>query len=153
MHYEPVRLLLADDDKDDCFLFREAVEELSLSTQLSIVYDGQQLMDMLYQENLPLPDLLFLDLNMPRKNGFECLAEIKQHKRLRHIPVVIYSTSSQIDIINLLYKNGAQYYLQKPNEFALLRSAILRVLIMLMENNFTQPPQETFVLLPLSVMP
>ncbi|MBC8110037.1 MAG: response regulator [Verrucomicrobia bacterium] len=88
-----LNLLLADDDKDDRFFFEEALEELQVSIHLTTVNDGEQLTQLLIQQmtKLPnqLPDVLFLDLNMPRKNGFECLAEIKRTKKLQHLPVII----------------------------------------------------------------
>jgi len=86
----PLNLLLADDDWDDCALFREALEELPIAAKLNIVHDGVQLMQLLHQNERILPDVLYLDLNMPRKNGFACLAEIKHNKRLSQLPVIIF---------------------------------------------------------------
>jgi CheY-like chemotaxis protein len=77
MAADELRVLLADDDADDCLFFKEALEELPLSTSLTIVNDGDQLMKWLLKNTSRLPHVLFLDLNMPRKNGFECLTEIR----------------------------------------------------------------------------
>src|SRR5690348_3605911 len=91
-------ILLADDDGDDCYLFGDVLNEFDSPTTLTIVRDGEQLMDWLGRN--PMPDLLFLDLNMPRKNGFECLSEIKASATLASLPVIVLSTSSEPDIID-----------------------------------------------------
>ena len=110
------QIILADDDLDDCMFFEEALNEFPLSIHLSIIHNGEKLMQHLLNKSEILPDLLFLDLNMPRKNGFECLAEIKQNEKLKHLPVIIISTSMVKDVVNLLYKNGALYFIRKPGE-------------------------------------
>src|SRR4051812_38109776 len=111
-HYN---LLLADDDEDDCAFFKEALDELSLPVSLVVVNDGVQLMDYLAANSSNnLPDMLFLDLNMPRKNGHECLKEIKEIEKLHTLPVIIFSTSLDIEIVDLMYKKGATYYIRKP---------------------------------------
>ena len=77
MNSEQLNILLADDDTDDCIFFKKALDELTLPTNLVAVHDGEQLMHLLTNDTNPLPHILYLDLNMPRKNGFECLSEIK----------------------------------------------------------------------------
>ncbi|MES2592595.1 MAG: response regulator [Bacteroidota bacterium] len=106
-------ILLADDDKDDCFFFKKALKELPFVPKLSIASDGERLMTYLAENSDKLPDVLFLDINMPRKNGIECLTEIKLNSKLKDIPVIIYSTSAHDDIADMLYEKGAHYYLQK----------------------------------------
>ena len=89
----PLQLLLADDDEDDCFFFEGALAELETITELTTVHDGEQLMRRLTGlASTDLPYALFLDLNMPRKNGFECLLEIKEDPALNRLPVIILST-------------------------------------------------------------
>ncbi|MBC7868181.1 MAG: response regulator [Gloeobacteraceae cyanobacterium ES-bin-316] len=139
-------IILADDDLDDCLLFEDALDEYPLAMRLSIFHHGEQLMQQLGNKTEPLPDLLFLDLNMPRKTGFECLAEIKQDERLKQLPVIILSTSFQKDVVNLLYSNGAQYFIRKPNEFSQLREVIHQALSNMIQTNLSQPPKEKFVL-------
>ena len=139
-------ILLADDDKDDQLLFKEALEELSLATHLEIVQNGEQLMQLLNDEKEQLPDILFLDLNMPRKNGFICLSEIKRTEKLKRLPVIIFTTSYEPEIVNLLYKKGAQYYIRKPNEFEQLKKLIFQGLILTGQKDMPQPPRENFVL-------
>jgi CheY-like chemotaxis protein len=144
---KPLNILLADDDTDDCSFFKEAVEELLLSTQLTAVNDGEQLMQLLTNETNELPDVLFLDLNMPRKNGFECLSEIKGNQKLRQLPVIIFSTSFEQEVVNLLYKNGAQYFIRKPSEFSQFKKIIHQTFItLIIPQNILQPTRENFVL-------
>ena len=146
MNLQHINILLADDDSDDCLLFKEALEELPLSASLTVVNDGEQLMQLLLKENDGLPHVLFLDLNMPRKNGFECLSEIKLHPKLNPLTVIIFSTSFEPDIVNQLYKNGAHYYIRKPVEFCKLKNVIHQALILLSQENTSQPDPEHFVL-------
>lgn len=140
-----IQLLLADDDKDDCDLFKEALDELPVTADLLMVHDGEQLMQLLSKKD-PLPQMLFLDLNMPRKNGFECLSEIKKNDLLKDLPVIIFSTSYDSDIVNLLYTTGAHYYISKPNEFDKLKDVIQRALSSVVQNHTKPPGREQFEL-------
>lgn len=142
-------LLLADDDEDDCDFFKEALEELNLSTSLVTVNDGVQLMDFLAESGTEnLPDILFLDLNMPRKNGLECLTEIKQKEEYKNLPVIIFSTSLDRDIVDLVYEKGAFHYIRKPGEFSKLKKVIGSALSIVPESNLKQPLRENFILQP-----
>jgi len=129
-----LNILLADDDIDDCLFFREALTELLPANNFNAVHDGEQLMEMLTNEKNKLPDVLFLDLNMPRKNGFECLMEIKQHEKLKGLPVVIFSTSGSHDNMSILFKTGADVYIRKPGSLAQLVRIINHALPMATEN-------------------
>src|ERR1039457_5741545 len=91
--HTPLNILLADDDADDRFLFEKALKEIPITTHLTTVHDGDQLINYLSENSEHLPDLLFLDLSMPRKTGFECLSEIKENKKLNDLPVIMFSTS------------------------------------------------------------
>jgi CheY-like chemotaxis protein len=142
----PLNILLADDDTDDCIFFEEALKELLFSTHLTSVHDGEQLMQQLLNETNELPDVLFLDLNMPRKNGSECLSEIKHSKKLNQLPVIIFSTSLEQAVVNLLYKNGAQYFIHKPTEFRKFTKIIHQTLGLITQGNISQPTRENFVL-------
>ncbi len=139
-------ILLADDDTDDCAFFEEALAELTISTKLTAVHDGEKLMQLLNEATGKLPHILFLDLNMPRKNGFECLAEIKLNKKLKLLPVIILSTSYEQEVVNLLFQNGAQYFIRKPSAFAQFKKIILHVLTLITEQHVKQPAKEHFVL-------
>lgn len=141
----PLHIFLADDDVDDCLLFQEALDELSLGVQLFTVHDGEQLMDQLIKSNDALPDIIYLDLNMPRKNGFACLHEIKNDETLKSTPVIIFSTSFDQANADLLYKNGAHYYICKPTEFSQLKKVIHSSVQLILEDP-SQPPKEKFLL-------
>lgn len=118
-------ILLADDDNDDCLLFKEALEELRLPAKLTCVHNGEQLMQLLNKHEY-LPSLLFLDVNMPVKNGFASLTEIKSDEILKSIPVIIFSTSLEPNKMQWLYENGAQQCLIKPNKFSQLKDLIFK---------------------------
>ncbi len=139
-------ILLADDDMDDCLFFREALEALPLSTRLTVVNDGEELMQLLSNKGENLPDALFLDLNMPRKNGFQCLTEIKNNGRLNKIPVVIISTSLDRTVADRLYQNGASYYIRKPIRFSNLQELIAMAIRLIKKENMPLHEKENFVL-------
>jgi CheY-like chemotaxis protein len=123
MSTHAIQVLLADDDPDDCLLFQDALLELPVPASLSTVNDGEQLMRRIIDDRKS-PDLIFLDLNMPRKNGFECLVDLKAHEHGSKIPVIIFSTSFNPEIVRLLHLNGARHYIRKPSEFESLKSLI-----------------------------
>jgi CheY-like chemotaxis protein len=141
-------LLLADDDIDDCLLFQEALEDLPLEAALDTVNDGVQLMTFLSANSDNLPDFLFLDLNMPRKSGFECLSEIKLIDNFKQLPVIIFSTSLNHDIVNLLYDSGAHYYICKPSNFSALKKVILKTITLIVDNDSSQPTKDKFIIQP-----
>jgi len=147
MNIKQLNILYADDDTDDCHFFKEALDELRLSTHHSAVHDGEQLMQYLADETIELPHVLFLDLNMPRKNGTECLSEIKSDARMKELTVIIFSTSFEQAEVNQLYKDGAHFYIHKPSDFTLFKKIIKRAFISLIaQKNISQPAKENFVL-------
>lgn len=148
MNKQIYNLLLADDDEDDCTFFKEALDDLSVPVNLVTVNDGVELMNHLAVEVSDLPDLLFLDLNMPRKNGHECLAEIKKMDQLKNLPVIIFSTSLDTEIVNKMYEKGALYFIRKPGDFSKLKQVIGNALKVTAENNFKKPERENFILQP-----
>ncbi|WP_318345733.1 response regulator [Flagellimonas baculiformis] len=123
-----LNIALADDDEDDRLFFQEAIEEISVRTKLSLFQNGKELMDYLNLPNVILPNLIFLDLNMPIKNGMQCLKEIRLNPILNPISIAIYSTSSSEKDIEETFVNGANIYLNKPNNFSKLRESIEKVL-------------------------
>ncbi|WP_026809202.1 response regulator [Arenibacter latericius] len=139
-------ILLTDDDPDDCMFFREALEELLLPAQLTFVNDGEKLLKSLLNTAINPPDILFLDLNMPNKNGFDCLKEIKSNEKLKRIPVVIISTSYDATVAAELYGIGASYYIQKPIGFSQLQDLIFRAINLVTNKNITKPDKVDFLL-------
>ncbi len=119
-----ISILLADDDEDDCILFKEAIRQVPMVTKLVIVRDGRKLMETLHKTNYELPDVVFMDLSMPIKDGFECMSEIRYSDALRHLPVVILSTHTNPNIITQIYKAGANHYVRKPSKFSDLKERI-----------------------------
>ncbi|WP_405291875.1 response regulator [Algibacter sp. Ld11] len=123
-----MNIVLADDDADDRFLFDEAISEIDVKTKLSLFNDGKALMDYLVLPDTVLPEIVFLDLNMPIKNGMQCLKEIRANETLKELCVAIYSTSSSEEDIENTFINGANVYINKPNSFTALKKAIDKVL-------------------------
>lgn len=119
-------VFLADDDDDDCVLFEDVLKELSLPCNLTIANNGEQLMEKL-NSHIFLPDIIFLDLNMPLKTGFECLKEIRSEERFKNLPIVVFSTSAQPSAVDELYKLGATLYIRKPSTYSLLQERIKKI--------------------------
>lgn len=121
----PSRILLADDDADDRELFEEALSDVHPSAVLTTAQDGEELMFIL--RNYHKPDLLFLDLNMPRKNGKECLHEIVKTPELRNIPIIVYSTSVNPVDIEETFSLGAKLFFRKPNSYEDLKRNVAEI--------------------------
>lgn len=124
----PLRILLADDDHDDTFLFQEALNQIPIGTTLSVAENGVELLQILKDTNNK-PDIIFLDMNMPVKNGLECLEEIRGTEGYEHVPIVILSTSVAQYLWESAYRNGANLYIQKPNSFNGLIEIIKKCLL------------------------
>jgi CheY-like chemotaxis protein len=135
MYSKPLNILLADDDIDDCSFFELALSELALPTHLITIYDGEELMKYLLKNKTHLPDILFLDLSMPRKNGFECLYDIKENKHLKKLPIVIFTTafilnkSYEDELIKRLNLMGASNFLAKRGDFSQRKLSIHQAII------------------------
>ncbi len=121
---KPIIILMADDDSDDRMLVKDAFDESRLNNDLHFVEDGEQLIDYLYRrgnfthlKGQPYPGLILLDLNMPKKDGREALAEIKSDPDLRRIPIVILTTSRAEEDILRTYDLGANSFITKPVTF------------------------------------
>ena len=124
---ESLNIILADDEDNDRLFFIDALKELKIKTIIHTVNDGVELMEYLNNEDNILPQLIFLDLNMPRKNGFECLKEIKGNYKLNDIAIAIFSTSMSENDIEQTLMNGANVYINKPNSFDELKQALTKV--------------------------
>jgi CheY-like chemotaxis protein len=120
-------VLLAEDDEEDVVLFKTVLSELNQDIIVTVAADGNLLMAILKQATL-LPEMIFLDLNMPHKNGFECLSEIKDNEKWNSIKIVILSTSSQPQQIETAYKGGADLYLAKPVSYTHFKNMVEKCL-------------------------
>lgn len=143
-----LHILLADDDIDDCDLFKEALDELAIATSFTLVHNGMQLLNYLTSEAKNYPDILFLDLNMPRKSGLECIKEIKSSIKISSIPIVIYSTSYNTHVVDQLYNLGANYYIQKPSSYTYLKKVINEAIQLISKDSTIQNTRANFVIKP-----
>lgn len=143
--FQTQHIFVADDDEDDRKLFEEVVKDLPYLVHLTMARDGDETIKVLLQLT-HLPDVLFLDLNMPIKNGLDCLNEIKKNSKIKSIPVIIFSTSSYPGAINQVYDAGAHLYIRKPNDFLNFKRSIQYVLSIRWRGNISQPPKDEFVL-------
>lgn len=138
----PLNVLLAEDDLDDQVFFEKALSELPISTKLTTVKDGEELMQYLSANsgNASSTDILFLDLSMPCKTGVECLIEIKENSELKDLQVVMFTCSFtscihfEQNLINTLERIGADGFIRKPESFDQLKNTIEATLSRLIVN-------------------
>ena len=124
MQTDYIHIILADDDEDDRLFFTDAFSELKINTKVNTFNDGVELMNYLNSDDAILPQVLFLDLNMPKKNGLECLVEIKSNNKFEDIAIAIYSTSSSEEHIEETFVKGANIYIKKPSDFEMLKKVL-----------------------------
>ncbi len=146
MTTEFINICLADDDEDDRLFFIEAFDELKINTKVSTFNDGVELMNYLNDDDSILPNVLFLDLNMPKKNGVECLLEIKKNEKLNDIAIAIYSTSSSEEHIEETFVNGANIYIKKPNDFEQLKKILSEVVTLNWQYHTSGLNKENFLM-------
>lgn len=136
-------IFYAEDDPEDQQLFRDVVSEINSELDLHIQNDGQELIDQLHNPP-PRPRLVFLDLNMPRKNGLQALKEIRQSEHLKNLPVIIFTTSDDSHSVEITKDLGASIYITKPSFFSSFKKAISHCLTT--DWSKFNPAQEKFVL-------
>ncbi|MFN0081328.1 MAG: response regulator [Ferruginibacter sp.] len=141
-----IDIFLADDDADDRFLFEEALMELRGNVRITTAVNGEQLMSNLDTKTPPNPYIIFLDLNMPLKNGMECLEEIKASSSFQNVPVVIFSTSCQKETMDQVYTKGANYYMCKPDNFQKLKKLLEKVFSLNAASLNNRPARENFII-------
>jgi CheY-like chemotaxis protein len=146
MQYDSLHILLADDDPDDRLFFKYAIEELKIKPIVSTVNDGVELMAYLTKPEVVLPHVVFLDLNMPRKGGMECLKEIRTNKLFKDLSVAIYSTSGSEKDIEESFVLGANIYIRKPNDFNSLKKILAEVININWQYHTSGLNKENFVL-------
>ncbi len=117
-------LLLVDDDNSEWDLFREAISLIDPSIVYSSAENGKVALELLENNLNDLPQVIFLDINMPVMNGWNCLIKIKNDERLKYIPVIIYSTSSHQRDVDMAMENGAICFCVKPESFKMLEQII-----------------------------
>jgi len=142
---DPVKVVLADDDKDDQETFTEAIEAGNIPAEVTTVDNGQELIEKLKDPAEPNPDIIFLDINMPVKDGKEALKEIKKDENLKEIPTVILSTSDHPKDVEETFNHGANLYVQKPNSFFSLILILKKVFELHWAKALLQPIRRAFV--------
>jgi CheY-like chemotaxis protein len=143
-------ILLADDDYADRLFFKKALQVSPFHIRFTTIDDGEKLMAYLNENTTKLPDVLFLDHNMPRKSGSECLSEIKSNPKIEKLPVIIYSNYLHEDVADVLYENGAHFYMRKT-ELPELKKVLQRVISLIIEKKFTRPSRDQFILSPMEI--
>ena len=124
MQKDYIMITLADDDEDDRLFFTDAFDELKINTVVNTFKNGKELLDFLNHPESVLPNIIFLDLNMPILNGVDCLKEIKKNDKLNDIAIAIYSTSSSDQDIENTFVLGANIYIKKPSDFGTLKKVL-----------------------------
>ena len=127
MQTDYIHIILADDDEDDILFFTDAFDELKINTKVNTFKDGVELMNYLNHVDALMPNVLFLDLNMPKKSGIECLTEIKASHKMDGIAIAIYSTSASEEDIEKTFVLGANIYIKKPGDFKKLKKILSEV--------------------------
>jgi CheY-like chemotaxis protein len=123
MPEKPIVILIAEDDEEDRMLIKDALDESPISIDLRFVENGEELLYYLLsadKEKYPVPELILLDLNMPKMDGREALKELKTHPQLRYIPIVVLTTSDADEDVLKTYDLGVSSFITKPVTFAAL---------------------------------
>lgn len=141
----PAVILLAEDDEDDVELFRTVLQDIAPYAELRRAKDGEELMRMLNEESLP--DILFLDVMMPCKDGRQCIQEIRADAKFDKLPVVVYSYLTDPEMANFFYKNGANAFMNKPYSFERL-SGLLKSIFENTSGLLVNKPYDSYLLNP-----
>lgn len=114
----PLEILLVEDSPDDIFLFKEVLKDVEINIKLSVVTDGRKALDFIYKKekyaDAPTPDIILLDLNLPKVDGREVLNIVKSDENIKMIPVIVLTTSQNLEDINQAYLKNANCYIAKP---------------------------------------
>ena len=146
MQKDAILITLADDDEDDRLFFTDAFEELKINTIVNTVKNGRELLNFINDPEAILPDIIFLDLNMPILNGIECLKEIKQNDRFKDIVIAIYSTSSSDQDVEDTFVLGANIYIKKPSNFNTLKKVLSDIVTINWQYHTNGMNKDTFLL-------
>ena len=121
-------ILFVDDDQDDQLLFREALMEADNTAIYLSAYSGIEALEKLNSGEIIIPDLMFMDINMPKITGIDCLKKLKESEKLKNIPIIMYSTSCSGEYQKDCLDNGALGFLEKPRDFGQLCDKIKAIL-------------------------
>jgi CheY-like chemotaxis protein len=144
----PTNIVLAEDDSDDRYLFEEALTKANPDAELTTVENGEELMKHLHDKGEPNPDMIFMDINMPVKNGIETLEEIRDKEQFNDIPVVMLSTSDNKKDIEETYAKGANLYVKKPSLFSHFIKILKKIFALDWKAFLSKPKKENFVIKP-----
>lgn len=135
-------VVLAEDDKDDVLIFELAVERARILINLRHAIDGDELFRLLKES---IPDIIFLDINMPCKDGITCIAEIRQNPEYNHVPVIMYTSYNHSQRVEAAYKNGANFYLLKNESIVELAENLKRIFTVEWKRYMYYPPINQFI--------
>lgn len=143
-----ISIILTEDDEDDRDFFTSALEDLNLPIELISIKDGVELMTTLRETvtEPPPPHVIFLDLNLPRKNGYECIREIRETPKLKDIPIVVVSTTDSTPEVERTYIDGANCYIKKPISHLDLKQMIEKALSLKLWDTKRKLPRENYKL-------
>lgn len=146
MESNKLKIILVDDDEDDRAFFADALQGLDMDTELLEFKNGRDCINFLEDSDDDFPNLVFLDLNMPVMNGFECLKQIRNIDRFSEVMIAIYSTSSSESDIEETFSNGANIYIKKPSSFKDLKNSLKQVIKMNWAYHLNDFNRENFML-------
>jgi CheY-like chemotaxis protein len=132
-----LHIFIADDDPDDLDLFKIIIRDISSEIKITVARNGVELLEFL---EIVIPDIIFLDINMPGMNGIDCLSEIRKQKKLDDIPVIMFSTTAEEKHVNATYALGANLYLQKPAYSSTTHATLYKTLSLTRKDFFPPPP-------------
>lgn len=141
-----IHILLVDDNPNEHFFFKHALTQVSRPIRFDALEGGIELLEYIRDDQKPQPDIIFLDINMPLKNGKECLSALRADRRFDGVPIVMYSTSDAQRDIDDTYDLGADLYVRKPNGMEALRAMISSVIFLYDKNELKQAGKEKFLL-------
>lgn len=142
--YDPTHVIMAEDDDDDYMVFSLAISELSVKVLLTRAENGEILFKLL-EEGERNPDMLFLDLLMPCKDGKQCIKEIRANKKYDSMPIIVYSSLDDLQSIEFCYREGSNLYAIKPNSMLELKDILEKILSVNWKKMMYYPPMSRFV--------
>jgi DNA-binding response OmpR family regulator len=143
MNNNVTTVLIGEDDDDDFLIFSSVIKELHFDVLLTRAENGDLVIKLIDQEN---PDILFLDILLPLKDGRKCIQEIRANKKYDSLPVIVYTALSDLESIEFFYRNGANLYVVKPSSFADLKAALEKIFSIDWKKVMYYPPLSQFVL-------